>query len=176
MTTDRWNDETRELAYQLWAYTCGRNATRVQRVLEQEHDAVVPVRTIQHWAASDRWGERVRDDLSAIAPDLHQTIVSELILGAVESARILRRSVGDASSDERPDKTQVMAAFGLLDRAGYSPLGRVAPVLPVAGQSVAALPDLSLLSIEDVGRIEQEHLDRLRSAAADRLRNRRKQA
>lgn len=172
-TSDRWTDEVRELAYQLWAYTCGRNATRVARVMEDEHDVSVPVRTIQHWAATDDWSTRVRDDLSSIAPDLHQTIVSELILGAVESARVLRRSVGDSDAD-RPDKNQITAAFGLLDRAGYSPLGRVAPVQPASTPQLESLPDLSLLSIEAIEEIEQRRLEELRTTAADRLRAKRR--
>lgn len=165
----------RELAYQLWAYTCGRNATKVARVLGEDHDAPVPVRTVQYWASADRWGDRVREDLASIAPDLHQTIVSELILGAVESARLLRRSVGDdLPGSERPDKVQVQAAFGLLDRAGYSPLGRVSPVQPEAPALVASLPDLAGLPLAEVERLEQARLDTLRAGQAERLRQRRK--
>lgn len=163
----------RELAYQLWAYTCGRNATRVARVIAEEHGSTVPARTIQYWASTDGWSSRVRDDLSSIAPDLHQTIVSELILGAVESARVLRRSVGDSDID-RPDKNQITAAFGLLDRAGYSPLGRIAPVQPMATPTLESLPDLSQISLEALEEIEQSRLEELRSGAADRLKNQRR--
>lgn len=175
MSSDRWPDEVRELAYQLWAYTCGRNAVRVCAVLADEHDAPVPLRTVQHWASSEGWSDRVREDLSSIAPDLHQTIVSELILGAVESARLLRRSVGDHEG-ERPDKVQVTSALALLDRAGYSPLGRVAPVQPATPPASAALPDLAALPLDQVEALEREHLEKIRHNFAQRLQTRRKNA
>lgn len=175
MTSERWPDEVREMAYQLWAYTCGRNAARVCAVLADEHGHEVPLRTVQHWASDGSWSDRVREDLSSIAPDLHQTIVSELILGAVESARLLRRSVGDHAGD-RPDKVQVTSALALLDRAGYSPLGRVAPVQPASPPVSASLPDLSSVPIDQIEQLERDHLERLRQNFSQRLQTRRKNA
>lgn len=167
----QWPDETRELAYQLWAYVHGRDAKAVAATLAREHHATVPERTLQHWASSGRWAERAAGDLAAIAPALHQGIVADLILGAVESARLLRRSVSpDTAPDERPDKVAVTAALALLDRAGYSPLGRVAPATVDAPPGALALPDVAALSLDDVERLERERLDRLRLDHADRLK------
>jgi hypothetical protein len=142
-------------------------------VLADEHGYDVPVRTVQHWASVDHWSERAREDIASIAPDVHHTIVSEMLLGAVESVRLLRQSVGDSVAT-RPDKTQVFAAFGLLDRAGYSPLGRISPVQPSAPPVLSSLPDIASLPLEDIERLETERLEALRAARAEALRARRK--
>lgn len=171
----QWPEEIRELGYQLWAYVHGRDASAVASALAREHDARVPVRTVQHWASAHGWGERATAELSSIAPALHEGIVADLILGAVESARLLRRSVSpDVPADERPDKNALVAALALLDRAGYSPLGRVAPATVSAPASARALLDVSALSLDELDRLERDRLERLRSDHATRLRESRK--
>lgn len=171
-----WSEDTRELAYQLWAFVHGRSARAVAAALATEHGAAVPVRTVQHWASSGRWSERAAAELSAIAPDLHAGIVADLVLGAIDAARTLRRSVAEGAGTDRPDKVQVQAALALLDRAGYSPLGRVAPARIDAPAAALALPDVSALALADVDAAERLYLERLRVAHADRLRATRRDA
>jgi hypothetical protein len=140
-------------------------------VLSHELRTPLPARTVQHWASSERWEDRAAAELAAIAPNIHAGIVADLIIGAQEAARTLRRSVSEDPEGGRPDKTQVTAALALLDRAGYSPLGRVAPVAPTAPASVAGVPDVAALPLGDVDALERQHLERLQIARAAALRD-----
>lgn len=168
-----WPEEMRETAYQLWTFIHGRSCRAVAQAISAEQRVALPPRTVQHWAATERWEERAAAELAAIAPAIHQSIVADLILGAQEAARTLRRSVAedDGSGAARPDKTQVQAALAILDRAGYSPLGRVAPVAPTAPATAATLPDVAALALADVDALERDHLERLRQRQAAALRD-----
>lgn len=121
-----WDDDVRELGYQLWAYAAGRNASRVADMLAAEgHD--VPARTVRYWADAGSWAARASADLAAIAPDIRQQTVAELVYGGLEAARGLRAVV---QGEEIADKVRVAAYLGMLDRGGFSPVGSNAPELP----------------------------------------------
>lgn len=97
--TDRWPAECRDLAYQLWAFVCGRNAAKVAAMLA-DRGSSVPERTVQYWASSGEWAKRASDDLGRIAPDIRQQTIAELIYGGLEAARGLRSVVvGDLPGD-----------------------------------------------------------------------------
>lgn len=156
----RWSDDVRELAYQHWAFTSGRNAEKVARALAEIGHPVTS-RSIRTWADDGGWALRAHEDLGRIAPDIRQQTIAELIYGGLEAARGLRSVVvGDLPSDvlaqvdtllgneeldagerdkrlsdlynraERLLKTRTTAYVAMLDRAGFSPVGSNAPELP----------------------------------------------
>lgn len=175
----QWDAETIELAYQYWAFVCGRNAKATLRALQTDHGLDIPYRTVADWPQRYGWGDRIRQELATIAPDIQSQTVAELILGGLEAARTLRRSVQDDRyilDDDgaiqldkygtpimapKPDKTQVTAALGLLDRAGFSPLGRTPERTIERPSSLPASVDLAALSIDDVLAMQAEMIDTL---------------
>lgn len=171
----RYDDETKELAYELWAYVTGENARDVAVMLSRE-GVTVPERTVRDWATRYGWAERVATELDTLAPAIRAKTARELVIGGLEAARTLRRSVrADLEGGERPDKTAVAAAVALLDRAGFSPLGRTAaPDVAAPDTGQRSLPDVAALSLADVDARERDYLERLRKSAADRLRESRK--
>lgn len=171
----RYTDEERELGYELWAYVCGENAEEVAVMLGRE-GITVPGRTVRDWAVRYGWAERMATELDTLAPAIRARTARELVIGGLEAARTLRRSVrADLDPGDRPDKTAITAAVALLDRAGFSPLGRTAaPDVAAPDTGARALPDVALLSLEDIDARERDYLERLRRAAADRLRDQRR--
>ena len=134
-TTDKiiWPAETKEYAFQLWAYICGRNAGAVARKLREENllpremPHVRVQETVAHWAKRYNWRLRVTHDFAMIAPDLHDQLAQEIILGARSSVAHLRHVV---DGETKPDGNRIRAALGLLDRAGFTPIKRTDPIFP----------------------------------------------
>lgn len=127
-----WSKETKEYAYQLWAYICGRNAGAVARRLREENmlpremPHVRVQETVAHWAKKYEWRLRIKSDFKVIAPDLHDMIAQEVILGARESVEYLRKVVGEPG---KHDANRVRAALALMDRAGFTPIRHRDPVV-----------------------------------------------
>ena len=114
---DRYDDETRELARQLWTFRLGRNAERVAEELRESFPRL-EARTVRYWATRDRWAERAAADIAAIAPALHQSIVVDLIAGAGEGVQHLRAV---ARGEVKAEPARVNASVSLLHMAGYAP-------------------------------------------------------
>ena len=161
-TTRNWDDATRDLAYQVWAFVAGRSLKGTQETLRLDHEVEVPYRTLVDWTTRYQWAERADADLLAIAPDIDKQTIGELILGKLEAARCLRRAVREGVTKEgRPSREEIMASIALLDRTGHSPLNRApSPQLPKAERLPASV-DLAALSIDDVLAMQAEMIDTL---------------
>lgn len=179
------DSQTVEIAYQVWAFEAGRSCPRTRDILARDHEIELPIRTIQHWASSNTWAERVNRDLASIAPDIRNATIGELIMGALEGARTLRRSVadpvylrdadGNIETDRngnplmqpKPDKTEVTAALGLLDRGGFGHIGSGAVASKGIATPVSALAgvDVDSLGIEELLQLQSRILD------ADRVKS-----
>ena len=161
-TTRNWDDATRDLAYQVWAFVAGRSLKGTQATLRLDHDVDVPHRTLADWTTRYQWAARADADLLAIAPDIDKQTIGELILGKLEAARCLRRAVREGvTKEERPSRDEIMASIALLDRTGHSPLNRApAPSLPKVDRLPASV-DLASLPIDEVLAMQAEMIDTL---------------
>ena len=161
-TTRNWDDATRDLAYQVWAFVAGRSLKGTQETLRLDHDTDVPYRTLSDWTTRYQWAARADADLLAIAPDIDKQTIGELILGKLEAARCLRRAVREGvTKEDRPSREEIMASIALLDRTGHSPLNRApAPSLPKVDRLPASV-DLASLPIDEVLAMQAELVDRL---------------
>jgi hypothetical protein len=153
-------DESRDMAYQLWAFVAGRNATEVARLLASDAygSHTVPARTVQHWASTEGWAERARDDVHRIAPDIRYQTFSELMFGALDGARYIRQ-VSAGSIDA--DKLRLTASIAAVDRVGFSPVskGAVEIAPPQEQAEVHSIPSLTGLSPDELMRLEQQARD-----------------
>jgi hypothetical protein len=93
-TGNRYPDSTRELAFEVWAFECGRDATATAARLglrlarsEPSPDA----RTVRRWARSGGWHAEADARLRAVAPNLAANTRVLLALAANESALITPR-------------------------------------------------------------------------------------
>ena len=145
---DTWSrrpidDETRETAYQYWAFRADRNAARAARLLQAD-GVTIPADTIRSWVERHRWVARADIDAVQLAPAHRRQIIETLIYGGPESVGYLR---GVVTGQEAPDKTRVAAAVAILDRIGFSPLGRQqAPTLETPTSHLPQIPDTTGLS------------------------------
>ena len=161
-TTGNHSEETRSLAYQVWAFVAGRSLKATQTTLRLDHEVEVPYRTLVDWTTRYQWAARADGDLLAIAPDIDKQTIGELILGKLEAARCLRRAVREGvTKEERPSRDEIMASIALLDRTGHSPLNRApSPQLPKPDALPASI-NLASLPIEDVLQLQAEMIDTL---------------
>lgn len=144
-----YKEDVQELAYQLWAFQCGRRVRDVAQELARGvhgDPAAVHERTIRRWIIDGGWVERVRQDIRSIAPDLTEQTIIDLIVGRREAVHYLRRVVKEANEpsplgdqttkaqtvegewlDVRarfvPNKEAITAAVALMDRGGLSHVG-----------------------------------------------------
>jgi hypothetical protein len=145
----RHTDETRELAYQLWAFTHGGNCVRVAAALAKMSPPIdVDVRAVQRWAESEQWAVRRADDWRQIAPDLSRQTIIESRYGLLETARMARDMVmndrtrttttvtpnGSVRTEEKPEvsnKERIMAGMLLqkidTDLRSLAPLSELPP-------------------------------------------------
>jgi len=151
-----YGSDIREWARQRWTWQHGRNAAAVAREMRSRCPHI-DADTVNRWAARDGWATKARDDLKALAPAIHESIVTDLIAGAGEAAAYVRTVVrGDDMSADYPrdpetgkptrdvaaHQTRVTAALGLLDRAGFAPRKDAGPLTPPASASPAeVIPD-----------------------------------
>jgi hypothetical protein len=129
-------DEIREMSYQLWAFKHSRNIAAVCRELKEKAPSL-DYDTVHRWAKVDNWPARVKADLVAIAPDIMQSIVTDLIAGAAEGVATVR-SV--ARGDLQVDPTRLQASIALLDRAGFGPRKEQGPLEPPRPTTANQLP------------------------------------
>src|SRR5262245_31619124 len=97
----RTSAELRNLAYQLWAFECGRNCRAVARLLG------IGDYNVERWAAKEGWAERAHRDLHAIMPDLVDQTSTNLRLAAFQSSRRLLAIAVAANDGDMPDAKEV---------------------------------------------------------------------
>src|SRR5688572_19757021 len=85
----RYGPETRELAYQLWAFKHGQNGTAVAAELQSEFPGL-EARTVNLWAQAEGWHDRVERDVTELAPAVRRANVVGLIAGSAEAIQALR--------------------------------------------------------------------------------------
>lgn len=161
---NRYGDDVKEAAYQLWAFRCSRRPSEVSGLLalgEIVEPVPVSARQIERWASSYAWAERVHRDLRAIAPDIRDQTIGEIIMGALDGARYLR-AVADGR-ESTPVKERVVSSLGLIDRAGLSHLGR--PDHDVSLSRITPAPHL--LGIASLSDDQLDALERASTQATD---------
>lgn len=124
-------EELRELAYQLWTFTCNRRMERVKDELaEQGYD--VDVGALNQWAAEGEWALNVRSKLEAVIPDLSARTWATMAMAEEASADyLLSVARGDFfpgrdwEEDINPAliKVRADAAKNILHMTGWSPTG-----------------------------------------------------
>jgi hypothetical protein len=189
----RHTDETRELAYQLWAFTLGGNCVRVAAALAKMSPPIdVDVRAVQRWAESEHWAIRRADDWTQIAPDLARQTAIEARYGLLESATMARDMVtndrmrtittisptGSVTTKEVPEvsaKDRLTAGL-LLDKIASSFPASTDGMLPSHTSSSSSHSDIPSESPTQSGSPDPptSHV-RSRLIAAERERRRRRQ-
>jgi hypothetical protein len=145
---NRHPDNVKEVAYQLWAFVCSRRPGKVSELLQSgQYGEPVSVtdRTILSWSKDQAWSQRVQDDLRAIAPDLREQTITELIFGGLAGARYMR-AVNEGWEAE-PNRERLSSSIAAVDRVGKADHASTLAVqsapsaaeVSVAGKSVAEL-------------------------------------
>jgi hypothetical protein len=118
--------EVRRLAYQLWAFECGRNCRAVARILH------VADYNIERWAKREGWAERADAELTAIMPDLVKQSASNLRLAAYHASRRLLALLNDPAPipSREVDALVKAIAIGGFGTVGKSPLPAVEQPVP----------------------------------------------
>jgi hypothetical protein len=153
-TGNRFSDDLRELAYEIWLYKADRNAARTQRMLAEEcrlasEEAIdaetgeiapldddslnIPtVRQVQRWVNDGRWPEKATEDIAKMAPRLWKAANARLF-AQIEAAQSFDADVL-AGVYDRYDKPGILAvkekiAARVQTLAG---VGTAAGLMPVA--------------------------------------------
>lgn len=159
-------EETRRLAYAVWAIEAQRSPRKVAEILYRDHGLAVSVRTIQDWVKRYEWPAQVSKDIAQMAGPLHQEQLAELFLLSIDARRFLRNLLQlGADRPKEVDATYgkslgalVNAAMGSLDRAGYSHLGRIMARVheidnPVIAEAIAGVDDLTMEQLQERDRM-----------------------
>ena len=168
VTDDAFPAEIREAAYQLWAYICDRNASRVARILNgtealPESEAVLDLEaiteklggrelhppTVQAWARREKWLERIPREFKGQAPEKYAQVIVTISAASTAAADYLRRVVTDESIDP---KFRIDAAKTILDRAGHLPFNRPPDDTRPSGPSRDYSHAIAGKSTEDLAR------------------------
>lgn len=182
MANEHYPEETRNLAYKVWALEAQRRPMKVVEILMNRYELEVPVRTIQDWVTRYEWVIQVEHDMALVGGPLHQEQIVELFLAAKDARVFLRDLMQQAI--ESPGKVAttygralgplVNAAMGTLDRAGYSHLGRIlARVHEIDDPSIAeAIAGVETLSIEELMERDRAMVDAERKRLQSRTTKR----
>lgn len=173
MSSTRYSDEQREVAYQVWAYVAHRNSLKAARaLLEGEFADLAGMtasvdqlgRTIRDWEARHGWNERADREIHAIAPALRVRVQMGLMLALPDAVSTIHEAIRGADVS----KNAIMAATAALDRAGFSPIGTKANL----GEIDTPPSTLALAGGKDLGAMStDELLDLLQSNAQSMQRS-----
>lgn len=152
----RYDGETRELAYQLYAFKHGRNAEAVARELGAEGGKCPGLegRTVRRWAVDEGWAARSDREIRELAPAIHACNVTSLLAGAPEAILALRE-VARGEGDPLKMGHRVKAAVAILDRTGYPATMTATPPQDDAGKQT----DLSALSMAEIIERQRQLLE-----------------
>ncbi len=143
----RYDAETLDLAYQLYAFKHGRNAEAVARELGAENGKCPGLdgRTVRRWAKEQGWAARSDREIRELAPAIHASNVTSLVAASPEAIQALRE-VARGEGDPLTMGHRVKAAVAILDRTGYPATAKL-----VLGEATRQEPtDFSALSMEEI--------------------------
>lgn len=158
---EQWPDHVRELAFEVWAFRCGRSIPRtVERLASDEYSLPVPRRTVADWVTRYSWDQEADNRLASIAPALRLrrglTVDAASLDGSYALARILSGDT-DASVQE-----VIAAAKVIFDAAGVTGLGARDRAMATATRSSGG--SIPKLSSEDRAAL-QDRLSRIGQSA-----------
>jgi hypothetical protein len=121
----RYPGGVRDLAFQLWAFRCSRRLTCVAEKLasvgrDEGWECVPGERTLRHWATRGDWPATTARALRSVAPDLTQSLVVDMIAGAVDGMPYFRDVL--AGRVAQPDATRIRAILTALSMIGVPDL------------------------------------------------------
>src|SRR4051812_42576231 len=124
-----YTEEQIEAVYQVWAYRANRDQSLTARLIgegEAKHladfgdvETDTLRRNISNWERRLDWNERADREIHAIAPAVRARVQMGLLMALPGAVTTLTR----AARGEDVPKTAIMAAHGVLDRTGFSPIG-----------------------------------------------------
>lgn len=129
-TADRYSDEQKDYAFNLWCYVCSRSATKTGRLLaDPEHapltgvTGVVDRKTVQYWRDTLGWEARADKELYGINPHLRFRAKLDLVASMPESVAFVKALVQGDFDHQDPGvvKNKLTAAIAIMDRTGLSP-------------------------------------------------------
>lgn len=171
-TGTRYDDETKERAYQLWAFVLGGNAEKVAaRLAESKPPVKVDGRTVRDWVNRYKWPIRRYNDWQQIAPDLIRTLGIDLTFGLLETAAEMRRIV-TSTKMLKITTTTPMGSQRTEEVPEIEPKDRIAAGKWI-GDNYARLRELGLSAGPPMLDQPTEPLDPSPEAAAERIRLRR---
>lgn len=145
----RYPAGTREHAFELWAFTCGRDCTSVVRALTGAgYDPCPTDRQVRRWAVQGAWAEEADRRVAALAPELHRQVDAGLLLAGGEAVAALR---GILTGVVKPSVAVVSAAMAVLDRSGH-PARTEAVIAHVASPAVPRLTAAELARLSPAER------------------------
>ena len=159
----RYSTRVRNLAFQLWAFKCSRHLTCVAEELaavgvSEGWDCVPGERTLRHWATKGDWRAAATRALRTIAPDLTESLVTDLLMGVAEGMAYFRDVV--VGRVAQPNATRIRAILTALSMIGVPDLAHatVREAMrerdlkrgrPVSGTGQAAPEPESLTMVKD---------------------------
>lgn len=161
--------EYREWAFQLWAFEYSRNVSAVARRLisPQEDDPLPAINidrsTVQYWSQQEKWPEKLSKRFQELAPDMHESILQNLMFSSLEFSRYLRDMArGDTPLTNNVQinaaRTMIEGAKVAFDRSGIMPWllssDRAKPVGPTRDYDMA----IGQMSREQLMEEMQRHL------------------
>jgi hypothetical protein len=187
-TGHRFSDDIRQLAYEIWLWEAGRNATRTQHLLAQEcraaneeqidnntgeitlvDDESLPIPTIrqvQRWVKDHDWEGRADDDVARVAPRLYKRSNARLFTTLPLAQEWDFAFLSDMCM--RPNLNAGMAAVCEKLSARLQTLGGVgtaAGLMPVAMPSAPPQAIAEGATPQEMARMQRERLRELRGGS-----------
>ncbi len=154
----RYDPETRELAYQLYAFKHGRNAEAVARELGADEGKCPGLegRTVRRWAVEGGWADRADREIRELAPAIHAANVASLIAGSAEAVQAVREIQRGEFRDPQHAAVRLKAAEITLNRTGYPGMAKV----QLTGDSGQPQTDYTGLDMAEIIERQRKFLER----------------
>jgi hypothetical protein len=183
-TGNRFDDDLKQLAYEIWLLKADRNASRTQSLLadhlhlladeeinpltgeildiEAESVPIPTVRQVQRWAKDGSWQQKAADDIARLAPRMYKDFNARLF-SQVERAQQFDFDVlsGRYGSPDSPGILAVMekVAARIQTLAG---VGTAAGLMPVAMPSASPQALDASATPQQMARVQRERIRELR--------------
>lgn len=168
-----WPEDVRELAFQVWCFVAGRSIKRTAEMLRTEHGHDVPARTLSDWTTRYDWAAEYDRRIASIAPDVRRQILGGILMGALQGVQLVQRALDPDQAGElvalygKALPGVLNAGLGLVDRAGYSHLGRINPRDIENPEERAMLEQVAGMTPEELRRQDAELAERVRRRRAE---------